>query len=180
MAFVLTVFDCETTGLHPSGLADDKMKPELIEFMAIKMDIDTKTKIKEYEFLVKPKRAISKESVKITGINDEMVQNEQPFSFYVTDIRDALENTDAVVAHNLSFDMEMIDTEAKRCGIEIKWPSRLICTVEQTIPIRGYRLKLSELHQELFGMKFDGAHRARQDVEALTRCVELLFDRGFI
>ncbi len=179
MTFIVTIFDSETTGLFSSALTEDKHKPELIEFYAVKMDIDTKTVIKEYEFLCKPQRKISAESVKITGITDQMVKDAQSFASHVSEIRDALENTDAVIAHNLSYDKEMIDTEMERCGMLLKWP-RLICTVEETIPIRGYRLSLTEMHKELTGMAFDGAHRARQDVEALKRCVEILYDREFI
>ena len=122
MTFIVTIFDTETTGLFSSALVEDKNKPELIEFMAVKMDLDTGTKIKEYEFLCKPQRKISAESVKITGITDELVKDQEPFAFYVTDIRDALENTDAVIAHNLSYDKEMMDTEMARCGMKLKWP----------------------------------------------------------
>ena len=178
MAFIVTIFDTETTGLFSSALVEDKNKPELIEFMDVKMDLDTGTPIKEYEFLCKPQRKISAESVKITGITDDMVKDEKPFSFYVTDVRDALENTDAVIAHNLSYDKEMIDTEMARCGEKMKWP-RLICTVEETVCIRGHRLTLTDLHFELTDTKFEGAHRARHDVEALVKCVKILFERGY-
>lgn len=178
MAFIVTIFDTETTGLFSSALVDEKNKPELIEFMAVKMDLNTNTIIKEYEFLCKPQRKISAESEKITGINEETVKDAEPFAFYVADVRDALENTDAVIAHNLSYDKEMIDTEMARCGIKIKWP-RMICTVEETICIRGHRLTLTDLHFELTGAKFEGAHRARHDVEALVKCVNILFERGY-
>ena len=179
MSFVVTVFDTETTGLFYSGLIDNERKPELIEFVGIKIDLDSKNRIQEYEFLVKPKRSIPDEVVGITGITEGMVKDAQPFSAYVTDIRSALEDCDAVIAHNMSYDREMIDTEFGRLGLELKWP-RLICTVEETICIRGYRLTLTELHKEIMGEPFEGAHRARQDVEALLRCVLNLYDRGFI
>jgi hypothetical protein len=73
----------------------------------------------------------------------------------------------------------MIDTEFNRIGMKIDWP-RTICTVEETICIRGYRLSLTELHKEFCGEPFEGAHRAMVDVRALLRCVEKLYDRGFI
>jgi hypothetical protein len=58
----------------------------------------------------------------------------------------------------------------KRYGETIKWP-RLICTVEQSMPLRGYRLSLTDLYAALDLGKFEGAHRARNDVEALVECV---------
>jgi len=176
---IVTLWDCETTGLFSSGLIDNDRKPELIEFFAVKLDIDSGTRIKEYEFLCAPVRPITEETVKITGITQDMVEKLDPFAAHISEVRDALENTDAVIAHNASYDKEMIDTEMLRCGIKIKWP-RVICTVESTLCMRGYRLTLTDLHKELMGVPFEGAHRARQDVEALLSCVLKLYERGFI
>lgn len=176
---IVTIYDCETTGLFYSGLIDDDRKPELIEFFAVKVDLETGTKIKEYEFFCRPKRAVTDETTKITGITQAMVEDEKPFANYIPSVREALEDTSAVIAHNASYDKEMIDTEMGRCGMKLKWP-RIICTVEETICIRGYRLTLTELHKELMGAPFEGAHRARQDVEALLSCVMKLYERGFI
>jgi hypothetical protein len=50
----------------------------------------------------------------------------------------------------------------------------VICTIEQSVHYTGYRMNLGDLHQHLLGEKFSGAHRAREDVEALLRvCVEM-------
>lgn len=175
---IVTVFDTETTGLIESGLLSLDKQPEIIEFVAVRYN--TETKDKEYfEYLVKPKKPIPEKITEITTITNEMVANEKPFSEYITQVKDALENTEAVVAHNLSFDREMIDIEMKRHDQTVQWP-RLICTVEQTIPLKGYRLSLTDLHKDLFGEPFAGAHRARQDVDALLRCFESLYERGFI
>jgi DNA polymerase III epsilon subunit-like protein len=176
---IVTVFDCETTGLFYSGLIDDDKKPELTEFMAIKYDLDEEKIIKEFDFLVKPKRGIPKEITKITGLTDDMLKDALPVQARIKEIREALETSDAVIAHNLSYDVEMIETEFSRCGETINWP-RKICTIEQTICVKGYRLSLTDLHKELMGEPFSGAHRARQDVEALLRCVKVLNIRGFI
>jgi len=176
---IVTVFDTETTGLFSSGLLDNDKKPELIEFMAIKYDLEKEEIIKEYDFLVKPRKSISKESVDITGITDEMVKDALPVEERIAEIKEALENSEAVIAHNMSYDREMIETEFNRCNAKIKWP-RLICTVEETMCIKGYRLTLTDLHKEILGEPFAGAHRARHDVEALLRCVKVLYTRGFI
>lgn len=176
---IVTVFDTETTGLFSSGLLDNDKKPELIEFMAIKYDLEKNEVLKEYEFLVKPRKPISKESVDITGITDEMVKDALPVEARIAEIKEALETSDAVIAHNASYDREMIETEFSRCNAKIKW-KRVICTVEETICIKGYRLTLTDLHKEILGEPFAGAHRARHDVEALLRCVKVLYTRGFI
>lgn len=176
---IVTVFDTETTGLFSSGLIDNDKKPELIEFTAIKYDLEKGEILKEWDFLVKPKKSIAQESVDITGITDDMVKDALPFQARIAEVKDALENSEAVIAHNLSYDREMIETELNRCNDTIKWP-RMICTVEETMCLKGYRLSLTDLHKDLLGDPFAGAHRARQDVEALLRCVKVLYTRGFI
>ena len=55
-----------------------------------------------------------------------------------------------------------------------------VCTVQKTMHFQQRRLTLTNLHQELFGVPFEGAHRARHDVEALFRCYEELCKRGVI
>jgi DNA polymerase-3 subunit epsilon len=176
---IISLFDCESTGLHSSALVDNDKKPETTEFMCIKYDFDKDAVVKEYEFFVKTKRPIPKEVIDITGITNEMIADALPFSARIAEVRDALENADAILAHNLAYDKELIETEFLRCNEKIKFP-RLICTVEQTICIKGYRLSLSDLHKDLTGEPFAGAHRARVDVEALLRCVKILITRGFI
>lgn len=177
---IITCFDTETTGLLTSGLLELDKAPEIIEFMAMKIDLETGETIKEYEFLCKPKRPVSEETTKITSITKEMLANEKPFSAYIDDVRDALENCDAVIAHNLAFDKEMVDIEMLRNNQSMVWPEQLICTVERSVPLKGYRISLKDLHKEFFGEEFSGAHRARNDVVALVKCVKGLNTRGFI
>jgi hypothetical protein len=60
---------------------------------------------------------------------------------------------------------------------KIKWPDK-ICTVEQTVHLKGYRVSLSVLHETLFGMPFTGAHRAKVDVSALLFICKELYRIG--
>ena len=103
-----------------------------------------------------------------------MVANAKSFADHVPEIRDMLENTDAVCAHNLSYDKELADVEFNRLGLKVNWPNRLICTVEQSYPLKGYRLSLANLHAELGLGGFKDAHRAIADVRALVNCVKFL------
>ena len=167
----LIIFDLEATGVN---VGSDR----IVEIAMLKVFPDGHEEFRRH--LINPTIPMPEIVIAIHGITDEMVKDCSPFAARVSEIRDALENCDAVIAHNLSFDMEMIDTEFERCGMKIKWPDRKICTVEETTCMKGYRLSLSDLHKELCGMSFEGAHRAMQDVNALVRCVEILFDRGFI
>lgn len=173
------IFDTETTDLINSGLLKIDQKPSIIEFYGERVDLETGVTELEVERLFKPPKPITEEITKITNITNKMVEDAPPFAVHANEIRKAIEESEVVIAHNVSFDREAVDIEFERLAMEVKWP-RLICTVEATICIKGFRLNLTALHQELFGEPFSGAHRARQDVAALRRCVLELYKKGFI
>jgi len=173
------VFDVETSGLIKNRSIPLDQQPEVCEFYASLVDLKTGEIISELDLLVKPSKQMSYDVVRIHGITNEMVAKARPFKDYASAIKKMIEAAPSVIAHNLSFDTEMIDIEMERCGLKVEWP-RKICTVEQTVCIKGYRLNLSSLHEQLFGEKFSGAHRAKVDVAALTRCCVKLKEEGLI
>ena len=73
-----------------------------------------------------------------------------------------------------------VDFEFERLGQTVTWPKRKICSAEATVHLLGYRLKLQGLYELLFEETLPEAHRARNDVAALTRCMVELFKRGEI
>lgn len=164
------IFDTETTGLIENRTLRLDRQPHVTEFYGCDLDLDTGVVRREVQRLCKVPVKLEAKIVKITGITNEMLENESPFD---PEIIDFIESGEMVIAHNLSFDKDMIDIEAERLNRKVIWPVG-VCTVEQTIGMKGHRLSLSLLHKELFGEEFAGSHRARVDVEALSRCcVEL-------
>jgi DNA polymerase-3 subunit epsilon len=117
--------------------------------------------------------------IKITGISNEMLAGCPKFEDKSNEVLAFIESADLVIAHNLSFDKDMVEIEFERLGRVVHWP-RGLCTVEQTVGMKGYRLSLSALHQELFGVPFAGSHRAKADVAALVRCCVELRKRDMI
>ncbi len=175
--------DTETTDLTgPEILPLDK-QPHCYEYYSSLCEWDScefkLDQISEIDVLMKPPIPIPDISSKITGIKDEDVAGCKPFSFYAADIRDQLSEADIFVAHNASFDMEIISHEFKRLGLEVPAVG-VMCTVEQTEWLKGYRLRLGDLHSELFGEAFEGSHRAKVDVDAMKRCFVELAKRGII
>ena len=108
-----------------------------------------------------------------------MVRDAPPIEVVLPRIKSLIESSPLVIAHNASFDREVVDIEAERLKAIVAWP-RVVCTVEQTVHLRGYRLSLSDLHEEFFGKKFAGAHRARVDVDALARIVCEMIKRDLL
>ena len=173
------IFDTETTALISNSLLADRFQPQIIEFFGHIIDENAQV-VEELEFFCNPGQPLPKEVTQITGIKDEQVRNEKPFSHYAGQVELLIRSADTVVAHNLSYDMAVVDGEFKRLKQAVGWPVNRICTVEQTEHLKGHRLNLNALHEELFGERFTGAHRARTDVDALTRCYVELIKRGEI
>jgi len=174
---IALILDNETTGLIDNRLTKLDRQPHIIEFYGCLANLQTGEILNEYEQLIKPPCSISEEVVKITSIDDSMVANSPSFKDIAHKIEHLICNSPMVIAHNLSYDKDIIEIEFERLGRKIKWPEAL-CTVEQTIHLRGYRLNLSALYEYLFNNTFKGTHRAKNDVQALLSCCVELTKRG--
>lgn len=175
----VAIFDTETTGLVKTRALPLEKQPEIIEFYAVQYDLKKGKRLKTFSTLIEPKKSIPDEITKINRIDDKMVEGKPDFGKVFSKIAMILERTDAIIAHNLKFDIDMLEIEAERLGKKFKWP-RKICTVEATFSIKGHRMRLNQLYEYLFNESFDGAHRAEADVEALLRCVIELHKREII
>lgn len=181
------VFDTETTGLIRNRTLKLEQQPEIIEFYGAEVNLKTGKILAEIDTLIKPSKPLSekpnpgdkKTITEITGITNEMLADAPTIKDVAPNIFRFLSKGPILIAHNASFDKEMLELEAQRLNLSIKFP-RFLCTVEQTISLKGYRLTLSNLHQELFNEPFAGAHRAKVDVAALIRCCKELFKRGVL
>ncbi|HXU01298.1 MAG TPA: 3'-5' exonuclease [Polyangia bacterium] len=178
------VVDTETTGLVPNATIKNDWLPEIVEVYAALVDFDAdggSTIVDELDQLVRPSRPIveASRSGMTHGITNEMVRDAPAFRAVLPRLRKMIESAPVVVAHNATFDREVIDIEARRAGGAIVWPP-LLCTIEQSIGLRGHRMSLGDLHEELTGMRFEGAHRAKVDVAALIRCIGELVRREML
>lgn len=167
------LFDTETTSLSANSLLAEQHQPKVIEFYGKIMETG-----EELEFFCNPGEKLDKKVTEITGLTDDDLASQHPFPHWAGFVRDLVQKATTVVAHNLSYDMLVLDKEFERMDDYVPWPAGKVCTVEATEHLKGYRLSLSALHEELFGEPFSGAHRARQDVEAMERCYRELIARG--
>lgn len=175
------ILDCETSGLTKPRSAKLEIQPSIIEIFLCNVNLKTGKISKEYGTFIKPPKPLldtpapgdKKTIEQITGISNVMLADAPSFADVSKPIFKMIEKAPMVIAHNASFDCECLNIEAERLKYEIAWPRKL-CTVEQTISMKGYRLNQSALYELLFNEPFTGAHRAKADVMALVRiCVEL-------
>jgi len=99
-----------------------------------------------------------------------------------------ISNSDIIVGHNISFDMNIIGSEVIRAGRKL--PARpCVCTMKSSTDfckLPGTRFgqykwpKLQELHKKLFNEEFSGAHDAFSDINATARCFYELTRLGVI
>ena len=164
---MITIFDLETTGLVKAKGIDIAHQPHITEIYA--MQIDEKGNIqKELETYVKPPIPIPDFITKITSINDQTVMNAPIFLEVYKKVIDVFFSSHTVVAHNLSFDEQVLIFELQRIGKEYHFPYPPIkfCTIEQSMYIKGHRLKNGELYKIATGRVLEGAHKAKNDVMA--------------
>jgi len=146
------VFDTETTGLKDQY---DK----IIEIGALKY-IDNEL-VAEYDVLINPEVEIPEIITTITGITDEMVQNERTIEEILPEFMDFIGDL-PVVCHNAPFDIGFINTNLKKYNLNLL-NNPAIDTVELArayIP-RAYNYKLETL-KKYFKLDF-GSHRSVED-----------------
>ncbi len=182
---VLVGFDTETTGLIKPNVVELDKQPEIIELYMTKQIQRSDGVIElidEINTFLSPKGPISEEITRITGITPLMVKGAPTFGDIFPRLQEFHVGVDAWVAHNNSFDTAMMANEISRIGkiVHFPFPPRKICTVQSSMAIEQRRLTLTNLHKELFGVPFEGAHRAKDDVLATMRCFWELVKRGMI
>jgi DNA polymerase-3 subunit alpha len=177
----VVIFDTETTGLIKNRSLPLEKLPEIIEFYGCVVDTETGKIEKEFECLLKPKHIVNSSLPpiieEITGLNyKDDLAGSPLFAQHKGEILELLSSGEMVIAHNASYDQEMVDIELKRLGETFDWPM-VRCTIQQTKHFTGKWMNLASLYEYLFEEKFENAHRAKNDVKALTRIVLELFDR---
>lgn len=111
-----------------------------------------------------------------------------PISGVLESFRDKLEQTQYLVAHNMSYDYNVVGSEFIRIGLRSNNKPKKICTKDTAtdyckIPGQYGSYKwptLDELHQKLFGETVENAHDALADVESCARCFFELVSRKVV
>ena len=175
------IFDTETTGLIKPNEVDIKKQPSIIEIYCRKLD-DNLDEIGNFAALILPPAPVSDEITRITGIDNNLLKNKPTFGEIFPHLASFFIGVDTIVAHNLAFDRSMLANEIVRINklLYFPWPVKHICTVEKTLHIEQRRMNLSNLYKHLFGEEFKDAHRAKNDVDALTKCYKKLVMDGVI
>ncbi|MDO4295588.1 MAG: PolC-type DNA polymerase III [bacterium] len=170
-ADVYVVFDIETTGFSAT-------QDKIIEIGAVKVVDGVITE--RFSSFVNPQQPIPFEIEKLTGINDEMVLDQEPIEGVLPKFLDFCQDA-VMVAHNASFDMSFITHNARQ--LELPFAPTVLDTVAMArvlLPNLG-RYKLDTVAKAL-DISLENHHRAVDDAgataEIFAAFVKMLRDRG--
>jgi DNA polymerase III subunit epsilon len=162
------VVDIETTGGSP--------KTSKITEIALYKTDGTQI-LDEYVTLINPEIPIPEFIVRLTGINDKMVETAPKFYEVAKKIIEFTQDC-IFVAHNVAFDYGMIRGEFRSLGYDFRLPH--LCTVRASrYMFPGHdSYSLGKLARAL-GIEIQGRHRAGGDALATTIIFNQLFEKSF-
>ncbi|WP_020527509.1 DNA polymerase III subunit alpha [Flexithrix dorotheae] len=180
------IFDTETTGLPNNWKAphtDLENWPRLVQ-LAYQLHDNKGNLIKARNVIVTPDGfTIPFNAEKIHGISTKRAQEEGiPLEEVIQEFAEDIKQTKVLIGHNiLGYDIPLMGAEFIRAGVDESLFMELdtFDTMKNTTEFtalqggRGGRFKppkLEELHEKLFGYKFQDAHDAAYDVAANSKC----------
>ncbi|MBT9188550.1 exonuclease domain-containing protein [Zobellia russellii] len=161
-----SILDIETTG--------GKFNEEGITEIAIHK-FDGHKVVDQFISLVNPEKEIQPFVVKLTGINNKMLQTAPKFHEVAKRIVEITEDT-VLIAHNAQFDYRILRTEFRRLGYNFE--RKTLCTVElskKLIP-EAESHSLGKLVRSL-GIAVSDRHRANGDALATLQLFKILLSK---
>ena len=199
---VIWIIDTETTGLpkqpgygryflHSKTSAYDSSR--MVQICIMEYDRDMRY-IKKYNWIIKPK-GFSIKNEKFHGISEKRANAEGvDISTVINLLKSKISNIKLIVAHNVSFDVNVIGSEIYRNGHEkiaeafCKVPR--YCTSFSTKGVLKIKMKYSDKYKEpklveLYDYLFDkpppkGLHDAGVDCQVLAECFAAMVEKGMI
>jgi DNA polymerase III subunit alpha len=176
------VFDTETTGLpedFSAPITDFNNWPRIVQIAWKVYDLDGK-EISSHNRIIKPDGfVIPQDSIKIHRITNERANREGiSLKNALDEFVSSINSSNFLIAHNISFDDKVTACEFLRMRMKNHMRNIThVCTMNSTINFCRIQGKmglkhptLTELHEKLFDKKFEDAHDALIDVEALAKC----------
>lgn len=198
MIQTIVVFDTETTGLPPrpsrfKRYPDPRTEYEryanarVVELAYIVYMYNTETKeytrVQSNACLVSPNGEFVIMNESIHGITQNMANRYgKPIKEVLIDFRTAVSKSDVLVAHNIEFDMNIIQAEFYRAGLD---PMEVLtvpktCTLHRAMCVLNLTRypKLNDLYNRLYPLHSNWiqSHRALDDTEKCALSYFALFD----
>ncbi|MGB7992555.1 exonuclease domain-containing protein [Methanoregula sp.] len=191
---MLLFVDTETSGLpNYSATADFEKWPRVVQLAWSLYDNDGNRESLNNFIIYHTDFVISPGSVRVHGITTEKAKKEGVSLNKVLPLFNAdIEKTELIIAHNVQFDLPVINSEFLRCNLETNLLKKsTFCTMKTSKIVSFCRLpkpsgngykwpQLSELYVKLFKTELTESHNASVDVDACAKCYFELQKRGII
>lgn len=157
------ILDIETTGLSPHDC--DIIEAAIILFSYDAMTGEVLEIVEEYSGFHMPSSPISPFITRLTGITNQMVQNEKLDDAKIMDL---LQQAHGIIAHNASFDRSFLLKRYPELA-EKRWH----CSM-RSVKWKDYGFMNKKLDTLLEGHKIvrENAHRAMDDVKATLQLLQ--------
>lgn len=178
------IFDTETTGIphnKTAPITDLDNWPRLVQLAWQLHDAKGKL-LSQHNYIIKPDGFdIPFKSEQVHGISTQRANREGHDLKKILNVLETdLAKTQLLVGHNIEFDVNIIGAELIRTSLPTESflalqkldtgiASTEFCQLQGGIGGRLKMPRLNELHEKLFGKKFDDAHDASYDVAATAR-----------
>jgi len=182
--------DTETTGLTRLSFANKlnyKQWPRMVQIAWALVDEGAITE--RHCLLVRPDgHSIPPAATQIHGISHEdATEKGLPIRDVLQRLHEDFAKATCLIAHNVHFDLGIIQSEAIRAGFNLTIPPKRACTVhmgrQYLVKAKGLKRggypKLSFLYETLFGFTFQGKHDAANDLTACFHIYKKLKNLGF-
>ena len=171
-----TVFDTETTGLHPA--AGD----EIISIGAVRIVNGRLLQQENFDRLIRPRCPLSADSVAIHGITEAMLEGQPRAEQVLPQFQRFVEDT-VLVAHNAAFDLRFLQMQEEQTGVRLDRQVLDTLLLSQVIHPHQAEHTLEAIAARL-GVAVVGRHTALGDAivtaEVFLRMLPLLAGKGIL
>ena len=106
----------------------------------------------------------------------------------LADLNEAMKSAKTIIAHNLNFDLGILQSESMRTGVTLEFPEKRQCTafLGQKYMRKERKLRISDfptlrdLHKELLGYEHSDPHQAHFDALACGKIYIAFKELGYI
>jgi len=172
------IFDVETTGLpkRKAKRCDFDSWPHIVQISWLMFNVTNGKiiSINDHIIQLQPGEEIPEESINIHGITNEIMREKgENIIEILNKFKNDLFESQIIVAHNISFDENIISVESMRWldyNMFDNYNNMKYCTMRRSRQIKNKWMKLVNLHEHLFDSVPNNLHNSLIDVFVCFRC----------
>ena len=185
------VIDTETTGLTSLSFVTERNYQQWPRLIQIAWGVITEEKVhlQRTEIICPEGFKIPSSTVKLHGITQQhALENGKALREILVDLNESMSTASTLIAHNLHFDLGVLQSESMRVGIKLELPGKRRCTafMGQKYMRKEKKLRLSEfprlsdLYKSLFNREHTDLHSAHSDMVACGESYLALKNLGYV